>query len=355
MKQSKAQVGNMSRALKKNQKSGESRKVNKMLLKKAKHLQGVDSIQIYKYVEIMPAHNEQENREALERWEKKRKQNLGDDDDRIVGFDNQTLILHKSLLTNESWVIKHADLGLRIKKFINTEDPEIAVKTIKEYPDVLLYDGEQIELCLLISMPFEEYKDFKIKLQRKHMKELRELKGKVQWEPKTLRQPLYNPFRQHVLRWVSQTKWGNYQEQKEAKEWLKKANIDCFMKIAAGRPRGSVKVRVDKEQVRGTYDAIRVDLQKRFTKINHKFQAERLGVLKEYVEEKKIFDKLMSTNLMGTYGDYSNQREKVKFVEELSTLLPPTPSKIALRITSRTHDIKEGSLYELLFRNKRIL
>ncbi|MGE5444520.1 MAG: hypothetical protein ACM3SR_07955 [Ignavibacteriales bacterium] len=146
MKKSKERVNKISTVLQIDRKRGKSQKVSKTLSGKAKHLQGVDLIQIYKYVEIMPIHNRKEMKDWKNRLNRKIKEMLKHDDPRIGCFNYPIHVYFKSHLTNESWLKKHVVLGLRIREFINTEDPEIAVKTIKEYRDVLLYDGEEIDL-----------------------------------------------------------------------------------------------------------------------------------------------------------------------------------------------------------------
>ncbi len=210
MKQSRKRVNNISSATQHNNKRGKSRQVNKMLLKQAKHLKGVESIEIYKYLEIMPIHDENEMRDWKKRLKTKVKETLSNDDPRIGCFNYPIHRYFKPHLANESWLQKHVVLGLRIREFINTEDPEIAVKTIKEYRDVLLYDGEEILICLLIIMSLREYQKFRSKLKKK---------GKPLWIP------LFNPFKQELLRWRFLAKWGNYLEQKKAKDYLRRANV----------------------------------------------------------------------------------------------------------------------------------
>lgn len=308
-----------------------------MLLKKAKHLTGVDSIEIYKYLEIMPIHDVKEMRDWMKRVKKKVKETLSNDDPRIGCVNYPIRVYFKSHLTNDSWLKKHVVLGLRIREFINTEDSEIAVKTIKEYRDVLLYEGEEILICLLVIMSLNEYQKFRSKLKKR---------GKPLWLP------LFNPFKQELLRWRFLAKWGDYQEQKKAKGYLRRANIESFMETSAGRPRGSGRFNIDKG-VKTTYKKILAYLQKRFKTIDPMVFSERVKVVKQCIEENDLLEQLAPS--IFSSGGYSHEDEKEIIAKSLVHFFPYRPSSIALQIISAIHGIKESYLHDLLFRKKLLV
>lgn len=105
-------------------------------------------------------------------------------------------------------------MGLRIAKFIRTQNENLAARTIRDYPEIVFYDDADIYLCLIISFNPAELN----KLLEESMK-----------NPRTSTEILpENPFRRQILRWEFLNRWGDRQEQKEAKKYLDEAKLEAF-------------------------------------------------------------------------------------------------------------------------------
>jgi hypothetical protein len=119
-------------------------------------------------------------------------------------------------LSQLTLILDYKALGKQIAKFIETNDPQLAVDTIRKYPWVIFDDGTQILQSLLIALPEQEFS-----------KILSYFKGSF-----------WNPIRDQILRWQSRTQKGIPQEQKEeAEKLLEKAGLGCFIIKTHGRPK----------------------------------------------------------------------------------------------------------------------
>lgn len=136
-------------------------------------------------------------------------------------------------------------MGLRIAKFIRTQNENLAARTIRDYPEIVFYDDADIYLCLIISFNPAELN----KLLEESMK-----------NPRTSTEILpENPFRRQILRWEFLNRWGNRQEQKEAKRYLDEAKLEAFTHfLIRGNLPGSG---VSKKKVTEAYKTILEDFQ----------------------------------------------------------------------------------------------
>lgn len=136
-------------------------------------------------------------------------------------------------------------MGLRIAKFIRTQNENLAARTIRDYPEIVFYDDADIYLCLIISFNPAELN----KLLEESMKNPRTSTG-------TLPE---NPFRRQILRWEFLNRWGDRQEQKEAKKYLDEAKPEAFTHfLIRGNLPGSG---VSKKKVTEAYKTILEDFQ----------------------------------------------------------------------------------------------
>jgi len=154
------------------------RRVTKGIRKRIDSLRELNEILIYKHTEIIQIYDEEELKKARVRLRNIKHKFEIDNNTNLIIRDSQSSI-HKSVLDDESWLLKQLDIGERTKEFLKTGDPNVAVDIIKNYPEVIFYDSEDIELSLLLRLGYEEYEKLKRELYEK---------------PKPFAIPSRNPF-----------------------------------------------------------------------------------------------------------------------------------------------------------------
>lgn len=345
---------------------GEKKEVNQALLEDVEQrLKQFYSILIHRSIELNPVRDEGHLRELEESYHKEselraEKQKTTPVFSELRRFTHDRNV-RRVLLNNKPWLSKQVDLGLRISKFVKNQNPNLAARTIKDYPEIVFYDDTDIYLCLVLSLNREELKNL-----------LEESKN----NPRNSKGILHgNPFRKQILRWEFLTRWGNPQEQKEAKKYLKEAKVGTLIQyLRRGNLLGSG---VSKQDVTETYKASLRHFKLLFKDgrtpkyssdmtiaqmfMNHILQLIALksfphpdisyDELEEQFKTAVFVNKLLGQDIMAK-PDITGLRKENKKNKgiEISNIRPFSPSNIALHLTAYFYNISPDTVRSHLYR-----
>lgn len=218
------------------------------------------------------------------------------------------------------------------------ESTKLIIDTIQKYPEIIVWDDESIELCLLLALEPDEYKEFRLEYDM---------------EAFITEKYSSNLFKQHVLLLSFFSKWGTKEEKEKSQNLLKQIGLPLYVieKLLRGRPKGSYKY--DKNEVRDKYKELLDDFKIRIKNMpNKKFQAYRLKVVKDFMQVNvNIVETLLP--IISKYSlELSEQTILNRISEKLADLHPWRASKLSSFVTCQLYDISPRTL-DTIISNKQ--